>query len=600
MRLAAAGLLAALTLPAPAAADTARPVPRAALADIDAVIEAALADQKIPGAAVAVVAGGEVVLLKGYGFRDRDKRIPMTPDTLVPIASVTKQFTVAALGTLVRRGKLDWDAPVRDYLPEFRLHDDYATLRATPRDLVTHRIGLPRHDLVWFGSDQTREQLVGGLRHLPFSRDIRTRFQYNNLMYMTAGYLGGRIAGTSWEALVRDSLFGPLGMKRSNFSLEAARADADHSEGYQLDRARQIIGDRWESAETMGPTGGINSTAREMANYVRMMLAGGEFEGKRVLLKADVDAMMQPTMPIGPQLFPELGFQSYGMGLFVNTYRGHQMVQHGGNLPGAATTVHMVPAERIGVVVLSNRSGGRLRDGLPLEIIDRLLGLPSAGMIQRYAELERKGYAGEDAARAAGVTDRKADTRPAHPLASYAGEYEHPGYGTLQVGHDAGRLALTIHGFTTPLDHWHYEVFRAPQDDTNRLEQIRVQFQTDLEGEVSGVAVPVEPNVPPTLFTRRPPAQMRERAFLEQLVGVYEVAGIDWEVVLREDGVLQYVILGRPRDLVPVRGTLFRVKELSGVTLEFLKTADGRVDRIAVHGGEGSTIGRRKAVAPPR
>lgn len=575
-----------------------RPAPRAALDGIDAVIEGELADQKIPGAAVAVVVGDEVVLLKGYGFRDRDKRIPMTPDTLMPIASVTKQFTVAALGTLVRRGKLDWDAPVRDYLPEFRLHDDYATLRATPRDLVTHRIGLPRHDMAWFGSELSREELFGVLRHLPFSRDIRTRFQYNNFMFMTAGYLGGRIAGSSWEDLVRESLFAPLGMKRSSFSLAALRSDADRAEGYQLDRTRTLIPDAYESAETMGPTGGINSSAREMANYVRMMLAGGEFEGKRVLLKADVAAMMQPNMSIGPQLFPELGFQSYGMGLFVNTYRGHQMVQHGGNLPGAASTVHMVPAERIGIVVLTNRSGARLRDGLPLEIVDRLLGLPSAGMIQRYAELERKALAGEEAGRSAGVSDRKTDTRPAHPLASYAGEYEHPGYGTLAVAHEGGRLTLAIHGFTTPLDHWHYEVFRAPDDDENRLEQMRVQFQTDLEGEVSAVAVPVEPNVPPTVFTRRPPAQMRERAFLEQLVGVYEVGGIDWEVILREDGVLQYVVLGRPRDLVPVRGTLFRVKDLAGVTVEFLKGADGRVDRIGVYSGS-STIGRRKSV-PPR
>ena len=240
----------------------------------------------------------------------------------------------------------------------------------------------------------------------------------------------------------------------------------------------------------------------------------------------------------------------------------------------------MVPAERIGIVVLTNRSGARLRDGLPLEIVDRLLGLPSAGMIQRYAELERKALAGEEAGRSAGVSDRKEGTRPAHPLASYAGEYEHPGYGTLAVAHEGGRLALTIHGFKTPLDHWHYEVFRAPDDDKNRLEQMRVQFQTDLEGEVSAVAVPVEPNVPPTVFARRPPAEMRERAFLEQFVGLYEVDGIDWEVVLREDGVLQYVVLGRPRDLVPVRGTLFRVKDLTGVTIEFLKGADGRVDRI--------------------
>ncbi|MET0554803.1 MAG: hypothetical protein ABW221_17305, partial [Vicinamibacteria bacterium] len=156
-----------------------------------------------------------------------------------------------------------------------------------------------------------------------------------------------------------------------------------------------------------------------------------------------------------------------------------------------------------------------------------------------------------------------------------------------------GRLQLAYNGFTTPLDHWHYEVFRAPDDRSNRLEQTRVRFETDLEGEVSTVEVPMEPNVAPTVFTRTAPAEMKARPFLEALMGLYEVNGIDAEVVLREDGVLQYVVLGRARELVPVRGTLFRVKDLTGVSVEFLRDASGRVDRIALH-GDASTVGPRK------
>ena len=159
------------------------PPPRDALAGIDAVIERALQTYQVPGASVAVMVGDEVVHVKGYGFRDVEKKLPVTPETQMPIASITKQFTVAALGTLVRQGKLDWDKPVREYLPDFRLHNEYATSHATPRDLVTHRIGLPRHDAVWYGSDLSREQICRRLQHFPFSRDIRKRFQYNNLMY---------------------------------------------------------------------------------------------------------------------------------------------------------------------------------------------------------------------------------------------------------------------------------------------------------------------------------------------------------------------------------------------------------------------------------
>ena len=537
--------------------------------------------------------GDEVVLLKGYGLADIDGKRAMTPDTLMPIASVTKQFTVAALGTLVRQGKLDWDKPVRDYMPDFRVGDDVATMRATPRDLVTHRIGLPRHDGLWFGSTLTREQLYQRLPYLPFSRDIRTRFQYNNLMYMTAGLLGGRLNGTSWEQLVKGALFEPLGMKRSNFSIKDLTSDADHAEGYQLDEKRALIRDPFESAETMGPTGSINSSAREMTSYLRMMLAGGTFGGKRVLQASDVAAMMQPNMPIGPQPFPEFGFSNYGMGLFVSTYRGIEYATHGGNMPGAAAALTMVPKEKIGVIVLTNRSGARLRDGLACEIIDRLMGLPSSRMVERFGELEAKALAGEEAAKSAGVSDQVKATKPAHPIEDYAADYEHPGYGTVNVGLKGGRLSFTYNGFTTPLDHWHYEVFRAPDDRKNRLEQTRVQFGTDFEGQVSTLNVAIEPNVPPTAFARKAPAEMTTRAFLEPLTGVYEVNGIDTEVVLREDGVLQYVVLGRPRELVPVRGTLFRMKDLSGVSVEFLKDAAGKVDRIAIH-SDGSTIGPRK------
>ena len=594
-RLAVGLVVAALVAPdGTALAQAARPRPAAALAGLDAVIEKALADQKIPGVSVAVIAGGEVVLLKGYGRRDREGAKPMTPDTLLPIASVTKQFTVAALGTLVRQGKLDWDKPVRDFMADFRLHDDYATLHATPRDLVTHRIGLPRHDFAWFGSPLSREELYGQLRYFPFSKDIRTRFQYNNFMFMTAGYLGGRLAGTSYEELVRTALLAPLGMTRTNFSLADTARDPDAAFGYQLDQERKLVRDAFESAEQMAPTGGINSTARDLSSWVRMMLGGGELGGKRVLLAADVQAMMEPQMPIGPSPFPEIGFRSYGMGYFVGSYRGFEFAQHGGNMPGAATMVFMVPREKIGIVVLTNRSGATLRDGLPYEILDRLLGLPSAGMITRFAALETKTFAGEDAARAAGASDRKPGTQPSHPLAEYAGRYRDSGYGPLEVRAENGGLSLLYHGFAAPLHHWHYDVFQTPEDPTSRLDSVRVQFRTDLEGEVQGVAVPIEPNVAPVVFEREPPPQMLERAFLERFVGTYEIGGIEAQVVLREDSVLQLVQIGRVSDLLPVRGTLFRIKGLTGVSVEFLAGPDGRVDRLAMHSGSSLIAPRKK------
>jgi CubicO group peptidase (beta-lactamase class C family) len=572
------------------------PPPAEALKGIDAVIEQELKTFQVPGVAVAVVVGDEVVLSKGYGLRDVEKKVPMTAETQMPIASVTKQFTVAALATLVRQGKLQWDKPVREYLPDFRMHNEYATSHLTPRDLVTHRSGLPRHDSIWFGTELTREQIYHRLPFFELSRDLRVRFQYNNLMYMTAGYLGGQIAKSSWEDLVRTALFEPLGMKRSNFTVAAMRADSNYSQAYELNTKREVVRIEHIALDAGGPAGAINSSVDEMARYARMMLAGGMFEGKRVLLETDVQGMMQPQMPQGKDFFSDLfGFRNYGMGLYVQTYRGVEIAHHGGNIDGASALLVLVPSKKIGVVVLANRSNTRLRDSLPFEIIDRLLGLESSGLLARHRQVEEKGFAGEDAAKAAGATDRKPNTKPARPLNEYAAEYSHPGYGPMKVRLENDRLMLSYNKFTTPLDHWHYEVFQSPANRQNALELTRVQFNSDFGGEVASLSVPLEPNVDPIIFTRQPPAEMRERKFLEPLAGEYDNGGVPVTVALREDNVLQYIAYGNVRELVPVRGTYFRIKELAGVAVEFMRNPAGQYDRIAIYSpGSENVIAPRK------
>ena len=572
------------------------PPPAEALKGIDAVIEQELKTFQVPGVAVAVVVGDEVVLAKGYGLRDVEKKIPMTAETQMPIASVTKQFTVAALATLVRQGKLDWDKPVREYLPDFRMNNEYATSHLTPRDLVTHRTGLPRHDAIWFGTDLTREQIYHRLPFFEFSRDLRVRFQYNNLMFMTAGYLGAQISKSSWEDLVKNALFIPLGMKRSNFSVATMKADANVSQAYELNTKREVVHIEYQGIDAAGPAGSINSSVDEMARYLRMMLAGGMFEGKQVLLEADVQAMMQPQMPSGRDFFSDLfGFQNYGMGLFVQTYRGVEIAYHGGNIEGLSALLLLVPSKKIGVVVLANRSGTSLRDALPFEILDRLLGLESSGLFARHRQLEEKGFAGQDAAKAAGTTDRKPGTKPARPLAEYAGEYLHPGYGPMKIRVEQDRLVVSYNKFTAPLEHWHYEVFQSPADRQNPLELTRVQFNSDFSGDVASISVPLEPRVEPIVFTRQPPAEMRDRKFLESLAGEYDNSGVPVTIAVREDNVLQYIILGSVRELIPVRGTYFRLKDLTGVAVEFMRNPAGQFDRMALYSpGSENVIAPRK------
>ena len=159
-----------------------------ALGTLDAFVDSVMKEWKVPGLAVAAIKNGDVVLARGYGFRNVQSQLPVTPRTLFAIGSNSKSFTVTVLGMLNDEEKIDWDKPVREYLPDFRLHDPVATEQMTPRDLVCHRSGLPRHDLVWLATGLSRPELYGRLRYLQPNKPFRSTYQYQNLMFMTAGY----------------------------------------------------------------------------------------------------------------------------------------------------------------------------------------------------------------------------------------------------------------------------------------------------------------------------------------------------------------------------------------------------------------------------
>ena len=154
---------------------------------------------EIPGVGVGIVKGGKVIFAQGFGLRDVEKNLPVTPDTIFAIGSASKAFTSMDIGILVDEGKVEWDEPVQNYLPSFKLKDEVATARMTVRDLVCHKSGLPRHDAIWYGSTSSRKDIFDRLQHLEFSADFRQTFQYNNLMFLTAGYLVGQVTGSSWE-----------------------------------------------------------------------------------------------------------------------------------------------------------------------------------------------------------------------------------------------------------------------------------------------------------------------------------------------------------------------------------------------------------------
>src|SRR4030043_709070 len=233
-------------------------------------------DWKVPGLAVSIVKDGKIIFAEGFGYRDVEQKLKVTPHTVFAIGSCTKAFTATAMGMLVDEGKVGWDKPVRDYLPAFNLQDVVASERMTPRDLLCHRSGLPRHDAMWYGSALSREEIFSRLQYLEPSKDFRTVWQYQNLMFMTAGYLVGEMAGMRWEAFIQKRIFEPLEMKESNFSVNDSQKAPDFALPYQEKNAK-VEPVPFRNLDAIGPAGSINSNVLAMANWIRMNLNKGKF-----------------------------------------------------------------------------------------------------------------------------------------------------------------------------------------------------------------------------------------------------------------------------------------------------------------------------------
>jgi CubicO group peptidase (beta-lactamase class C family) len=575
--------------------------PDALLADFDQFVEAELKKWKTPGIAITVVKDGKVILQKGYGLRDKERNLPMTARTVQPIASVTKSFTVAALGTLVRDGKLAWDKPVRDYLPDFKLHNEYSTMNVTPRDLVTHRTGIPRHDASWFNATANREQLYNRIQHLEPSAPLRSTWQYNNFMYMTAGYMAGKVAlnkdaNNDWESLVRSNLFTPLQMTSSSFTIEDLQKTTDYATGYQWDAKEVPNPIPYKGLAAMGPTGSINSNMQDMSRYLRMYLARGEFDGKRILNASDIVEMTNPQMVMADaRLFDEISSTQYGMGFFLTHYRGERLVHHGGNMPGASSLLSFLPQRNIGVFTTANMSGSQLPSIVTYAIYDRLLSMKPITWSDRFWERKEKTKASEEGAKKQNLTPRKMGTKPAHELAEYAGEFEHPGYSVMAITRDGGDLRATYNGLTSVLKHFHFDVFEAPENKLNELSQTKVAFQTDINGELNSIRIAFEPGVKPIELARLPDKSFKDPAFLKAFAGEYELGPNKVSIALRSDNVLTLSIPGQAvRELAGLRGKKFALKGLNGYTVEFVADAGGAITQVAFYQPNGNFVAKKK------
>ena len=559
------------------------------------------------GTAVAIVREDEVVYLSVHGARDIEAGHALTSDTRFPLASVTKSVTAMSVALLVDDGLLGWDTPVREYVPELVFHDDYVTQHVTVRDMLSHRTGLPRHDLSAWRLDVPRSEYVKRLRHLEPSATFREKFQYNNLMYYSAAHLVETVAGSRWEDFVQERIFTPLDMAASNFQPEPPLAGQLLAKGYRPDRDEtgavvKLIETQFGAHTELSPgaAGALFSTLDDLVRWLGAHVNHGRSGDTQLVSAANLQQMHLPHTIIPGGGLNEALFgttlMAYGMGWMIQPYRGLTVVQHGGNVEGHSLMIGFVPRERIGVIVLTNLAGTPLRDALLYESIDRALGLDARDWSARLHQVVDPMVVGRARSKTETASARVAEAPMTHSLADYAGTFQHPGYPPIEVEVDGEALRARLVGSLdwAPLTHHHYDVFEWDLSDFEV--RIMVRYLTDDRGELGSISLPIESAIANLEFTRAPVSV--PDAVLDAVVGRYPtpVEGMAFTVSRRGEKMYVAATGGGPREMTAYRHgddlVGFRVDR---ERFDFERRGDS-VERLVYH-GDGITLHAEKGAA---
>ncbi|HET9786964.1 MAG TPA: serine hydrolase [Pyrinomonadaceae bacterium] len=573
----------------------------APLNGFDDYVNQALRAWEVPGLAIAIVKDDRIVLAKGYGVRKLGDPAPVNERTLFAIGSSSKAFTAASVAMLVDEGKLKWDDPATKYLPDFVLYDPYVTRELTVRDLLSHRSGLERGDLLWYGTEYDRDEILRRTRYLKPTWSLRSTFGYQNLMFLAAGQLIAKVSGKSWDEFIRQRIFVPLSMTASNTSIrDLKNADNVSSPHAKFEEKIEVI--PWRNIDNIAPAGSINSNVVDMAQWVRLQLAQGEYQKQRLLSSGAAKEMQTSQTVIRAEppftlLYPEAHFLNYGLGWFLHDYRGRKVVEHGGAIDGMRAQVAMMPEEKLGLVILTNMHGSTLPLPLMFRIFDAYLGAPprdwSAEMLKTMKAFEEQGKAAQKKQQA----ERVKDTRTSLALGEYAGTYKNDLYGEAKVTHENGKLGLRFGAaFTSDLEHWHYDTFRAKFVSTG-VSYAYMTFALNAQGKIDALTLNL-PGVADYPFKRVTETASPTAAValseddLKKFAGKYESkappVAVSIEIV---GGKLKAVVPGQPvYSLVPLAANRFGIEGApSGFFIQF-EMAENMVKSLTLVQGSGPSL----------
>jgi hypothetical protein len=465
--------------------------------------------------------------------------------------------------------------------------------------MLSHRTGISRHDMIWYRSDFTRKELFDRLKYLEPSQPIRQGQLYNNMMYAASGYVIELLTGKTWESFLRERLFAPLEMTGTMFSIDAMSKQPDHFVPYNERRDTTILYriPYYEEAAGIGPAGSIISNIADMSKWLIALMNNGKYRGKQVVPPAVLQASLAPTIALPNTALETRGYKEilnpvYGMGRWFASYRGHFLAYHGGDLDGIHSQISCMPCDSIGVIVfVIGDHSAPLYNIISYNIYERMLGLDQTPWSERRLKDRAEGRKADREARQKAGGEQIAGTTPSHPLADYAGEYEHPAYGALKIIMKDTALQFDFHKIVLPLHHYHYDRFDTPNDE--QFGVWSVNFGTNPQGDVHEIRMSLDESE--AVFTRKPDASLNDPEILQLYAGKYTLAGGTVAVVLRADGFLYLVVPGQPSyQLIPYKARLFHMQGFADYTFEFV-IRDGMVASLKLRDPSGENEFRRKA-----
>ena len=529
-----------------------------------------------PGVTIAVVEKNKVIYTGGFGYRDYEKKLPVTENTLFAIGSCTKAFTASILGMLEKEGKVSLDKPVRDYLPELVFKNDYTNKYATLRDMMCHRTGLPRHDYSWYGSTASRNELLTRVQYQEPTFELRERYQYNNFMFMAQGIVIEKLTGKSWEQNMQERIFKPLGMNNTNMSVIDMEKSDDRSLAY-TSAPNNIKAIPYRNIDAIGPAGSINSCAKDMANWLITWINDGKFNGKEIIPASyrgqAITSQISPGGGLPGTENPDLHMSGYGLAWGISSYRGHYRVEHGGGIDGFITSTSFFPSDSIGIFVVTNQ--GTPTTSIRNFIADRMLKLSYRPWGKTALADKLKA---DSTARKTPNNDsinRKTGTKPSHNLDDYAGSFENKGYGIIKIFREKDTTWIDYNeaGKRTKsyLEHYHYDVFRIRQADEteNPKDAPKVAFNSNSKGNFIALEIQMEPTVKDILFEKLPPSIGKSE--LEKYVGDYDLNGTNVKVYIKDNKTLVAFVTGQTDyELVPTpKENEFDLKVAKGYSVRF-------------------------------